>query len=280
MLPPNYILDEIRHLKGKARITFPGQKTDVFKVERILTLPKTQDWKADYPYYSPDQEYSTAVLIARELIKQDNQYIEVYLAWHVLPGVILDGVETEPETTEQLTVTRQIVAGTTALPSNSGGIVWEKQPIDDVVDIHVKRDYSSLLGKRWETFPNISYTFPGLLTFRGGVLTESRQPASYRAAFSRIVRARVVVYFTAAAEDLSEELFEPYAVNIRSDAGNFSNVLHNVRSAVIGGRRQQVEESFPSSSEYPIGEEVLIRAPSDRTSFGLYRNELTYIRLL
>lgn len=207
-------------------------------------------------------------------------YVMVIRVYESLDGPIITGVQTDPETNVQYPVSRQYILADADIPANGGGIVYEKEPVSTTKAILVTRDLSPLIGVHYETFPNISYLFPGLLTFRGGLLSETRQPASYRSAFSRLIRARVDTYYTVEPEDHSDDIFEPYTVNVRSDGGNFGSVLHNIRSSIIGGKRQRVEPSFPSSTEYPIGEEVLIRAPSERGENALYKNELTFIFLL
>lgn len=207
-------------------------------------------------------------------------YVLVIRVYETLDGPVITGIQTDPETNVQYPVSRQAILADAVLPPNAGGIVYEKEPVSTVKAVLVTRDLSPIVGVHFETYPNISYVFPGLLIFRGGILTATRQPASYRSAFSRLIRARVDTYYTVEPEDHSDDIFEPYTVNVRSDGGNFGSVLHNIRSSIIGGRRQKVEPSFPSSTEYPIGEEVLIRAPSERGENALYKNSLTFISLL
>lgn len=274
-LPPKNILDGIRGLRGKARITFPGANLNVKKVERILTVDR-KTWAL--PFYTADDEHTDCKLIVQEKISEDNQKVEVYRAYHTLPGVLLIGRENDPETGKRLVTTRQIVRADAPLPDNAGGVFYSLQPVDDVISIHIAQDYSALLTGDTVSYPEISYTFPGLLFMRGRTLSERSQPSSYRAARSQIVRARQVITFS--LEPLEEEIFQWNGVNLRSDAGTFSDVLHDLKDAVIGGRRVPVEPSEPSAKEYPIGEEVLIRAPSELSTYGaIYRTQKIYITL-
>lgn len=82
-LPANYILDQIRGLRGKPRITHPGENTDIVRLEYVTTLPKDK-WKLEPLTASPDNE--TALLVGQQVIKQDGQYVEVYRVYETLPG--------------------------------------------------------------------------------------------------------------------------------------------------------------------------------------------------
>lgn len=275
-LPPNFILEQIKALEGGAKVTFPGSNSDVKKVERVMRLPRN-NW--EIPIYTPDVEHTTTILVAQIKMNEDAQWATVYREYQTLPGLMLTGIETDQETSVQITTTRQNVKAHSTIPANTPGIIWEHQPYDDAISIRVSRDITNLLNKTFTSYPDFSYSFPGLLIVRGGTLSSDRQPSSSRSGFSKTVRSRVELTFTETAQDRTGEIFDTRMVNVRSDAGTFSSVLHNLRSAVVGGRRQPVEPSVPTSVEYPIGAEVLIRAPSILSVNGLYRNEATFITL-
>ena len=281
MLPTQYIIDSIRALNGKPRVTFPGASSDVYKLELVVKEQRTTDWQTKYAYlseYVETTKYPDAFLIERVILKEEAQWLEFYIVYHKLPGVILTAVSTDPETNEQVTTTRQLVKASDALPANANGIIWELEPVDDVVAIHVSRDLSALLGKTYEDYPEIPYTFPGILTVRGRTLSARTKPASYRPARSLLVKARRVLRYTVEAQN--PQIFQWIGVNISADGNSYSDVLHDLRAVEIQGRRHQVQASYPSAKQYPRGQEVLIRAPSERGQNGLFRNEEINITLL
>lgn len=271
--------------------TLPGplvHSIEYLNNDKELPRVTTRQVVATEASYTPGEQgvatcpvagFGALLLAEQELQDTERASIkEIVRIYEPFPGYILTAIETDPDTNVQYTITRSIVAEETPLPANGGGKVYEKQPIDDVKCIHVERDLSPLIGMEFTDAPEISYTFPGLLIHRGRTLTERSQPASYRPARSLRVRARRVLFYT--TEEQKPEIFQWIGVNIRSDAGGFSDVLHDLTSVEIGGRRQRVEQSFPTASEYPAGEEVLISAPSERAQNGLFRNEHQFITLL
>jgi len=82
-LPANFILDQIRGLRGKARVTYPDANVAVKKVERITTLPK-DNW--EIPYLSVDDEHAGCLLVMQEKVSEDGKFVEVYRAYETLPG--------------------------------------------------------------------------------------------------------------------------------------------------------------------------------------------------
>lgn len=79
-LPANSILDGIRALRGKARITHPeGNK----RTERVATVPR-EDWELSL--LSPDPEHAACLLTDQSKLSEDAKYVEVYRVYDQLPG--------------------------------------------------------------------------------------------------------------------------------------------------------------------------------------------------
>jgi hypothetical protein len=113
-LPATAILDSIRALRGKARITFPeGNK----RMERIATFPKG-DWQLALLTADPDD--SDCKLTDQQKLKEDNQLVEVYRVYDKLPGVTLSGEEVTSQFGGGVLETnrQEVVAGT----SVAGGL--------------------------------------------------------------------------------------------------------------------------------------------------------------
>ena len=136
-LPATAILDSIRSLSGKARVTFPdGNK----RVERIARFPK-DNWELDFD--TADQEFTDCFLTDQQKLKEDAQYVEVYRVYDKLPGTALTGIVVTPEG-QVGTLTRQPVLPGTSIspdakmasgsvqPTGAGKSVLETVTVTDV----------------------------------------------------------------------------------------------------------------------------------------------------
>ncbi len=123
-LPATAILDSIRALRGKARVTFPeGNK----RMERIATFPKG-DWQL--ALLSADPDDSNCKLTDQQKLKEDNQLVEVYRVYDKLPGVELSGQEYEADIGVLIPYKMQKVASGTAIGLESTQV----EPINAAVD--------------------------------------------------------------------------------------------------------------------------------------------------
>lgn len=124
----NHILATLRKLNGRAHVTYPFGSTTGRRIERLLKVAHA-DKEALFAG-NTDEQYTSATLIAQEIIGGDDIYLEVYRAWQELPGASLGGAEkSKPRrtpskyiTSESVATTRQAVATGTSPsnPSNEG----------------------------------------------------------------------------------------------------------------------------------------------------------------
>jgi len=181
---------------------------------------------------------------------------------------------------ERVIITSKVVPIATALPSNSPGIIWESEAADKWRSIHTSRNVTSLLGKEFVEYETSSFTFPALLRIRGAALSDKSQIIFQRPSQSGIFVNRIVTEYT---EELPEVLDDPFllsTVSFSGDVGSFSSVLHNCKFYVNNGELLRAPQSDPSSLNYQIGEEVLIRSTTIKDQIGLYKTVKTYIELL
>jgi len=181
---------------------------------------------------------------------------------------------------ERVIITSKAVPVATALPSNSPGIIWESEAADKWRSIHTSRNVTSLLGKEFVEYETSSFTFPALLRIRGAALSDKSQIIFQRPSQSGIFVNRIVTEYT---EELPEVLDDPFllsTVSFSGDVGSFSGVLHNCKFYVNNGELLRAPQSDPSSLNYQIGEEVLIRSTTIKDQIGLYKTVKTYIELL
>lgn len=191
---------------------------------------------------------------------------------------ILTSVQNGPFN-ERIVVTSQVVPIDTPLPANTGSIIYESEAVDKWRSIHTSRDLSNLIGKKFIEYELSSYTFPALLIIRGTTLTTRSDIVFQRPAQSGIFRTKTVTEFF---EQLPQEIEESNTigtVSFNCDAGNFSGVLHNCRFYVSDGEIIQAPQSIPSSRDYYIGDEALIRLSITKENIGVYRSVKTYILL-
>lgn len=168
-LPAAYILDSIRKLRGKARVTFPGESDDVLKVERIFSEAKNSNWRTKYPYGSADPEFPDTKLIVREQSGEDAQYVELYLAYETLPGLILSDEEYIPEIDAFITITRQMVFNSGQTGSRTGGDIVEAvgQPL--VLTEYKSTENSNTLIKLTSSLPYEALGASGARTFKKSI---------------------------------------------------------------------------------------------------------------
>lgn len=180
---------------------------------------------------------------------------------------------------QRIVLTSIVVSSTDVLPVNSGGIIYESEPIDKWKSIHTSKNVSSLLGKSFTEYETSSFTFPALLIVGGFTFTSEANIKLQRPSQSGIFRNRVVTTYT---EELPQNLEEPLflsTVSFSCDAGNFNGVLHNCSVAMFKGQRIRVPQSSISSIDYPEGEDALIRSTTQKDQIGLYKTVNTYITL-
>lgn len=180
---------------------------------------------------------------------------------------------------QRIVLTSIVVSSTDVLPVNSGGIIYESEPIDKWKSIHTSKNVSSLLGKSFTEYETSSFTFPALLIVSGFTFTSEANIKLQRPSQSGIFRNRVVTTYT---EELPQNLEEPIflsTVSFSCDVGNFNGVLHNCSVAMFKGQRIRVPQSSISSIDYPEGEDALIRSTTQKDQIGLYKTVNTYITL-
>lgn len=181
---------------------------------------------------------------------------------------------------ERITITSKVVPAETPLPQNSGGVIWESEAADKWRSIHTSRNVTSLLGKEFVEYETSSFTFPALLRIRGATLSDKSQILFQRPSQSGIFINRIVTEYT---EELPEILDEPFiisTVSFSGDAGSFSGVLHNCKLYLSNEELLRAPQSEPSSLNYQIGEDVLIRSTTTKEQIGLYKTVKTYIELI
>jgi hypothetical protein len=181
---------------------------------------------------------------------------------------------------ERIILTSKVVPIATALPSNLPGIIWESEAADKWRSIHTSRNVTSLLGKEFVEYETNSFTFPALIKIRGASLSDRSQILFSRPSQSGIFVNKVITEYT---EELPEILEDPLiisTVSFSGDAGSFSGVLHNCRFYQFDGKLIRAPQSEPSSLNYHLGEEALIRSTTVKDQIGLYKTVKTYIELL
>jgi hypothetical protein len=181
---------------------------------------------------------------------------------------------------ERIIIESQVVPIGTPLPNNSGAIIWESEDADKWRSIHTSRNCSALLDKQFIEYQTTSFTFPALLKIRGRTLSDRSNITYQRPSQSGIFITKTITEYT---EDLPDFFEDPYiisTVSFSSDAGTFSGVLHNCYNYVSDEQTIRAPQSFPSSINYAIGDEVLIRQSTDKEQIGLYKTVKTYIELI
>ena len=181
---------------------------------------------------------------------------------------------------ERIIITSKVVPINTPLPNNSGAIIWESESADKWRSIHTSRNCSALLDKEFIEYQTASFTFPALLKIRGRTLSSVSNIIFQRPSQSGIFITKTITEYT---EDLPDFFEDPYiisTVSFSSDAGTFSGVLHNCYNYVSDEQTIRAPQSFPSSMNYAIGDEVLIRQSTEKDQIGLYKTVKTYIELI
>lgn len=116
-LPATAILDGIRSLSGKARITFPG---GVKTMERVARFPKA-DWELEFLATTVDPEDADCILIDQQKLKEDAQYIEAYRIYKKLPGPEIVEDEYVPELNEFILTKKRLVYDLGQTGTRAGG---------------------------------------------------------------------------------------------------------------------------------------------------------------
>ena len=181
---------------------------------------------------------------------------------------------------ERIIITSKVVPINTPLPNNSGAIIWESESADKWRSIHTSRNCSALLNKEFIEYQTASFTFPALLKIRGRTLSSVSNIIFQRPSQSGIFITKTITEYT---EDLPDFFEDPYTistVSFSSDAGSFSGVLHNCFNYISDEQTIKTPQSFPSSMNYAIGDEVLIRQSTEKDQIGLYKTVKTYIELI
>jgi len=123
-LPSNAILDGIRGMRGKAKVSYPDASKEVKRIERVTTLPRT-DWELDFG--TADADYPTCFLVSQAKIKEDAQTVEVYRVYETIPGAALTGQFVTADG-QVGTLTRQAVAPGTAVTASALMVSGSVQP--------------------------------------------------------------------------------------------------------------------------------------------------------
>lgn len=82
-IPSGFVLESIRKLAGGARVTIPGQDQAIKNVDRVVKKQRN-DWQL--AWFTPDADHNSALLVTQQKLGEDQQWAEVYRAYHTLPG--------------------------------------------------------------------------------------------------------------------------------------------------------------------------------------------------
>ena len=252
-------------LIGKQMVTqFGGGVVETKKQTVVGTTPITPDFRTLQAAVSPeDVTKSTLETVALP----SNE------TWPILTSI-----QNGPFN-ERIVVTSQVVPIDTPLPTNTGSIIYESEAVDKWRSIHTSRNLSNLLGKKFIEYELSSYTFPSLLIIRGTTLTSRSDIVFQRPAQSGIFRTKTITEFFEQIQQEIDEVITIGTVSFSCDAGSFSSVLHNCRFYVSDGEIINAPQSIPTSRDYYIGDETLIRSSITKENIGIYRSVKTYILL-
>jgi hypothetical protein len=256
-------------LLGKQMVTqFGGAVVDTKKQTVVAGALIAPDFRTLQAEISPE-DTSKSVLQTVELPLNES--------WPVLTSI-----QNGPFN-ERIIVTSQVVPAETPLPANTGSIIYESEAVDRWRSIHTARNLSNLIGngKQFIEYDMVSYSFPGLLIIRGRTLINKRNIVYQRSGLSGLYRTKIVTQFFSElpASDDSNETINFSPVSFSCDAGSFSNVLHNCQSIVVEGASIPAPQSIPTSLDYEMDGEFLIRSSIVKEQIGIYRSVKTYIQL-
>lgn len=170
-IPEKYHLDAVRKLRGDALVTFPGSDLSIKKVERVYTMDRGQALPA---YLTADAEHTTAKLTEQYIVGGDQQHVEVYQLFEVLPGVVLIAVSVDSETGAIIKTYTQRILDADYSPSVLGSalepgffiIDFNKQPINDIVSVNTQ--VAMELPDTRTEYVSMAFQFPALFAFLDG----------------------------------------------------------------------------------------------------------------
>jgi hypothetical protein len=254
-------------LTGKQMVTqFGGAVVDTKKQTVVAGTSIAPDFRTLQAEVSPE-DTSKSVLQTVELPANES--------WPTLTSI-----QNGPFN-ERIIVTSQVVPVDTPLPANTGSIIYESEAIDRWRAIHTSRSLTNLLSKSFVEYEMASFSFPGLLIIRGRTLSNRSNIVYQRPSISGLYRTRIVTEFFAEIPNADETdatlNFAP--VSFTCDAGSFSGVLHNCQFIVVNGTAVLAPQSIPTSLDYEVDGEYLIRSNIVKESIGVYRSVKTYIIL-
>jgi len=137
-LPASYIIDQIRSLAGKARVSDEGGTK---KMERVARFPK-DDWQL--PILTPDPEDSECLLVDQVKLKEDGQFVDAYRVYLKLPGTVLSGQVVTADGQVGTLTQQRVAAGTAAT-----------QPSATVVSASVRPENAAVSVKETITVPSV-----------------------------------------------------------------------------------------------------------------------------
>ena len=223
-----------------------------------------------------------------------SRYVVVQRSYETLPGPTLSVKSFDPlSNTNAYTQSSQIVTNSGSnVPSIVGSVVVEYEDIDYIHSKKSIKDYSTLVNVTWTEYQTIAFTYPALLVVQSGNLFTPDDVLSFRLARSLRVQSEIT-YTIRTTPDTTTRVVTFIPVTITSDAGTFTNVMHNVVNTTIRGVAFTPEQSlqnlssessyttpYPSTS-YAFGANLVIENNSTRIKGygGLYLNKIVTVKL-
>jgi hypothetical protein len=248
-----------------------------------------------------DPVFGGTAVIAKQIMRElgdDNplrsRYVVVQRSYETLPGPILAAKSYDPlSSTNVYTESSQIVTNSGLnVPSIIGSVVVEYEDIDYIHSKKKTKDYSNLVNATWTEYQTIAFTYPALLIVQDGNLLTPSDVISFRLARSLRVQSEIT-YKIRTTPDTTTRVVTFIPISIISDAGTFSNVLHNVVNAEIGGvpftpglSLQNLSSEFSYTAPYPstsyvFGADLVIENNSTliKGYGGLYLNKIVRVKL-